>query len=237
MCVCNFAAPCARWSNSPDALGVCSGCSKAKTNTCSRKEATNTPPESPRFAAVGTVRAPPSCPRDCSAVWSAALARFVVLRSELIATPEEAKEYYVERIAGVHTVNCHGKPVRIFFERSATHMLSEECPPSLSIPPSEQIVRRVKGGRVEVRRFSLDRARLMDRALEAVERYTVSTPGTGQSGHEKSMLHGPRLPDGRYLRVVLRPDGPGDFTCVSAYPVSEAVWLDARRAKSAKFPP
>jgi hypothetical protein len=165
------------------------------------------------------------------------LSRFVVIRSELIETVEEAKDYFLERISGVHTLNCCGKSVGIFFERSATHLFSEEPQSDILVPPSEQVVRRVKGGRVEVRRFSLDRARLMDRVLEAVEHFTVSIPGTGQNGHEKRMLHGQRLPDGRYLRVVLRPGGPGDFTCVSAYPVNETVWLEARRAKRAKFPP
>jgi hypothetical protein len=67
--------------------------------------------------------------------------------------------------------------------------------------------------------------------------FTASVPGTGQGGHEKRMLHGPALPDGRYMRVVLRP-GPGDaFTCISAYPVSRDAWLEIRRSKRAKFPP
>jgi len=91
---------------------------------------------------------------------------------------------------------------------------------------------------LEVRVFNVERASMMDLVLPAVSRFTVSIPGTATTrGREKRMLHGVRLPDGRYMRVVLRP-GPGEaFTCVSAYPVSEAVWLDARRAKSARFPP
>src|ERR1035438_4459381 len=46
-----------------------------------------------------------------------------------------------------------------------------------------------------------------------------------------------RLPDGRYMLVVLRP-GPGDaWTCVSAYPVLAYSWKNATRAKAARFPP
>jgi hypothetical protein len=165
------------------------------------------------------------------------LAFYVVVRSELISTVAEAKDYYAERISGVHDVNCYGKTVRIFFESAASHMFSEEPPTGIVVPSAEQVVRRVHGGRVEIRRFSVDRARLMDRALEAVARFTVSIPGTGQRGHEMRMFHGPRLPDGRYLRVVLRPGDETDFVCVSAYPIDERTWLAARRAKSAKFPP
>ncbi len=154
-----------------------------------------------------------------------------------ISTLGEARSYYAEYLVGQQVIECHGRPVTVFFERSATHLFSEEAPSGDALPAHERVMQRVKGGRVEERRFSLDRARLMDRVIDAISHFTVSVPGTGVRGHEKRMLHGPRLPDGRYLRVVLRPGGPGDFVCVSAYPVSEAVWLAMRRSKSAKFPP
>src|SRR5205085_884691 len=103
--------------------------------------------------------------------------------------------------------------------------------------PVVPVERRIGGGRVERREFSLERAQLMDRILPAIHDYTVSIPGTGHRGAENRMLHGPRLPNGRYMRVVLRP-GPGDaFTVVSAYPVEHGTWMAACRSRRAKFPP
>lgn len=155
-------------------------------------------------------------------------------RSELITSLAEAREYYARKLVGAHKVECHGRPVTIVFERGATHLFSDES----GVASAERVERALGGGKMEVRAFSVARARLMDSVLPAICGYTVSLPGTAPTrGREKRMLHGPRLPDGRYLRVVLRP-GPGDgFTCVSAYPIQQRVWLDARRAKTAKFPP
>ena len=81
----------------------------------------------------------------------------------------------------------------------------------------------------------------MDMILPAIAEYTVSVPAAGgRAGAEKTLLYGRRLTlagGGRYMRVVLRP-GPGDaLTCVSAYPVDEVEWLNARRLKRARFPP
>lgn len=161
-----------------------------------------------------------------------------VERSELITTLAEAREYYAAKLAGTHRIDCHGREVTIVFERAATHTYSLEPLDSKDIASSDRVERRIPGRDVEVRRFSVERARVMDRILPAVSQFTVSTPGTATTtGREKRMLHGARLPNGQYMRVVLRP-GPGDaFTCVSAYPVEERVWREATRSKRAKFPP
>lgn len=164
-----------------------------------------------------------------------------------ITNREEARDYYAATLAGVRTITCYGKRVSIVFEADATHLFSDGPPKDLSqeeqrawvaaIPPELRVERRLPKGRTEVRRFSLERAHLMGHVLPAISRFTVSVPGTGRDGHEKRMLHGPALPDGRYMRVLLRP-GPGDaFTCVSAYTVNVNVWRTMVAAKRAKFPP
>jgi hypothetical protein len=175
-----------------------------------------------------------------------------VASSQNIATLDEARAYYAAHLAGVRNVTCYSKPVAIVFEREATHLFSDDPTSGMrnlapaqqravfdAIPPDQRVERRLPGGRVDVRRFNLERARLMDRVLPAVSLFTVSTAGTSARGRENRMLHGRALPDGRYMRVVLQPprDGYDAFTCVSAYPVSTDVWRAARAAKSAKFPP
>jgi hypothetical protein len=162
---------------------------------------------------------------------------FGPLRSADLETREHARQFYDRYLRGAHHLLCHGRPVTIVFEPGATHAYSEEPDGPEPIPPEERVVRRLPGGRTEERRFCLERARLLDQVLPAVCNYTVSVPGTGPAGRGNRMLHGPVLPSGGYLRVVLRP-GPGDaWTCVTAYPVELRVYLDMRRAKSAKFPP
>ena len=168
--------------------------------------------------------------------------------STQIETLAEARAYYAEHLAGRRRVTCYGKSVEVVFEKDGTHLFSVGPPTNAtdeerevfinSIPGGHRVERRLAKGRLEVRRFDLHRAQLMGRILPAISCFTVSVPGTGRAGHEKRMLHGPRLDDGRYMRVVLRP-GPGNgmFTCTSAYPVAERVWLEMGRAKRAKFPP
>ena len=158
-----------------------------------------------------------------------------VSRSSDINTLEQARQYYLARLAGQHNLECKGRPVTVHFERGATHLFSEKIK---GTPLGAQIVRRrISPWKTEEREFSLDRARLMDHVIPTIRNYTVSISGTGAHGREKIMLHGSQLPDGRYMRVVLRP-GPGsDLTCVSAYAVSLASWQQAHGSKRAKFPP
>lgn len=155
-----------------------------------------------------------------------------VERSEFISSLAEARAFYSEKLARSHEITRYDRRVVIVFEREATHLFSTE-PKTSPIPEEELVLRRLGGERVEVRQFSLERARLMDHVLPALSNFTVST--SAQRGNR--LVYGPRLPDGRYLRVALRP-GPLDaWTCVSAYPVSEYLWRDARRSKAARFPP
>lgn len=160
---------------------------------------------------------------------------YVRVRSEFITSASEAATYYAQRLVGEHHVTCFGRAVTIVFMKDSTHLWSEEREPQ---PGEELVARAIGGGRIERRTFSLVRARLMDQIVRAVTHFTVSIDGTGARGRENRMLHGPRLPSGDYLRVVLRPLARrGQFAVVSAYPVSHDTWMQARRARSARFPP
>ncbi|MBN2193108.1 MAG: hypothetical protein JW751_09855 [Polyangiaceae bacterium] len=95
-----------------------------------------------------------------------------------------------------------------------------------------------KRARAKIRRFSIERARLMGEVLRAATLSTVSVPESGGPPvRQKRVLYGPQLADGRWLRVVLGPDPGAAFTCVSAYPVTRDEWLTACRQKRAEFPP
>jgi hypothetical protein len=164
------------------------------------------------------------------------MAGYVVIRSEFIATAEEARDYYRARLAGAHNVVSAGRPVTVVFEHDATHLYSSEIKDPAS--QLERVTRRIGPGKVDVREFNLARAQLMDKVLPAITGYTVCVPAAGgPAGAEKSLLYGRALPGVGYMRVVLRP-GPRDaLTCVSAYPVDEVEWMKARRLKRARFPP
>jgi hypothetical protein len=155
-----------------------------------------------------------------------------------ISTLDEARQFYRERLAGSHNINCHGTPAIVVFERDATHLFSVD-PKGASIPTGHAVVRHIPPRRTEIRLFDLERARLMDRVLPAVSQFTVSVPEAGgRAGFQKRVLYGPPLVGSTdRMRVVLRP-GPGDaWTCVSAYAVTNREWLAARHLKRAKFPP
>lgn len=161
---------------------------------------------------------------------------YVVWRADIITTAEEARRYYQERLAGLHRVMCRGREINLFFERGATHVFSVD----FSEMPAPEIVvvrRRLSQVVTEERAFSLDRARLMDRIVPAVCNFTFSLPGTSATTQHHRLLHGPQLPDGRYLRVVLRPGSRDMWNCVTAYPIESAKWMVLRGARTAKFPP
>jgi len=197
-----------------------------------------TPPVSPRRLAAcgGFLFLALFAPLGESCV-TVLLAVYVVIRSELIETLNEARSYYAERLAGAHKVTCYGRPVTIVFERDATHLYSID-PKGVPIPDGDRVERIIPRHRIEVRLFNVERARLMDHVLRAVSLFSVSVPDAGgRAGHQKRVVYGPALATTEHMRVVLRP-GPGEaWTCVSAYPVTNREWLAARSLKRAKFPP
>jgi hypothetical protein len=158
---------------------------------------------------------------------------YVVIRSELIENSREARRYYEERLAGLHVVKCHGREVALFFESAANHVYTEERRRDVN---AVALVRRLKSGDTETRYFCMDRALLMDQIIPAVQNFTFSIPGTASTNRENRLLHGPRLRDGRYLRVALSPGPRGTWHCKSAYPIEADKWMSLRGAKTAKFP-
>ncbi|HKY37208.1 MAG TPA: hypothetical protein VJN18_14795 [Polyangiaceae bacterium] len=169
-----------------------------------------------------------------------------VERSELITCLAEAREYYAAKLAGARTVTVQRsgsvQRVTIVFEADGTHVYSEAVKPGGPVLAAADAIERripIGGGRfrVEQRRFSLGRARLLDEVLRAISLFTVAVPEAGgRPGYQKAIVYGPALPSGERMRVVLRP-GPGDArTCVSAYPVSQSEWVAACRLKRARFP-
>lgn len=165
--------------------------------------------------------------------------------SALIDTPEEARNYYAERLGGSRTVSFQRKGktfvLTVVFEHDGTHLFSEAIKPGSIVDSVLRVPRLVPAGRgafrEEVRQFSLDRARLLDHVIRAISLFTVAVPEAGgRTGHQKTVIYGPALPDGRRMRVILRP-GPGEArTCVSAYPVSAEEWIKAGRLQRARFP-
>lgn len=158
----------------------------------------------------------------------------VVASSALITNLREAERYYAERLGGMHTVPCHGRDVTLFFAKDTTHTYTEEPPEDRSGCP--HIVKaRLKGGVIEERVFSLERATLMDSILPAVTGHTYAMVSEGPPSSPRHLVHGQRLGDGRYLRVVLRWDRKM-FYCLSAYPISSMKWMQDRGA-ACQFPP
>jgi hypothetical protein len=162
------------------------------------------------------------------------LGHYNVIRADLIDTEREARSYYQDRLAGAHEVNCRGHRIVVFFEAAANHVYTEEPWSGCKAP---LIRRRLPGGRVDERVFCLDRARLMDRIIPAIQYVAFSLPGAETGARENRLLHGPPMKDGRCVRVVLSPGPRGMWFCKSAYPLDRAKWMILRGARSAKFPP
>lgn len=159
---------------------------------------------------------------------------YVVCRSELIETREEARQYYNERLAGAHPLACYGKRVSIYFPLGYSHFYSVSADEATTTT-ADRVTQKLPGGALEVRRFSLTRARLMDAIIPAISCYSVVLPGRPSQNRQ---IFGHRLPDGIYLCVIVRPTmQPLNWTAVSAFPVNAATWREARGAKTAKFPP
>jgi hypothetical protein len=177
--------------------------------------------------------------RKPNGVGCRSLASYGVARSALIETLQEARDYYLDRFVGVRHITVKGRQVAIVFERAITHLYSESVDTFDGVPPNEKIMRNLPGGRVELRRFNADRARLLDQVLPTLANYCRSVPGTGARGHDNRLVFGWPMPDGRSLCVALSPwrNERMKWTCVSAYPVPPSKLAEVRRIKTAPFPP
>jgi hypothetical protein len=155
----------------------------------------------------------------------------LVEKAEDISTVDEAAAYYRAKLSGVRRVTCCGTRIDIVFPANYTHLYSD------ATGDGPTVSQTIAPGRVDVRYFSLKRARLMDHVLPAISGFTMSIEGQGAKGRENRVLHGPRLSSGEYMRVVLRPGPKAAWTCVSAFPVSAEAYTQAYRSRRAKFPP
>jgi hypothetical protein len=156
---------------------------------------------------------------------------YVVWKSELIDNADEARNYYAQRLQRAWHITCHAKPVTIVFQPRDTHTFSESITEDNTHMP--KVSRRFSSTNTEERAFSPERARLMDRIIPSIERFSRSIHSVNVGGRQ---LFGPPMPGGMRLSVVLRRGLGETWNVVTAFPVDGKVWMQAVRAKAAKFP-
>jgi hypothetical protein len=161
------------------------------------------------------------------------LSRFLScpIASRFIDTRDDALSYYAHRLAGDHGVSIAGTALTVRFNPEEIHAFTDTRSPC----PPQDVVRR-RGGR-EIRCFSRERARLMDRMLEA-----VAKPAAALSARMPGsvMLFGPADPGARRVCVVLGPDtrDSGVWFVRTAYPVTAEAFVRAKRLhRPAPWPP
>jgi len=155
----------------------------------------------------------------------------IVASSDLITNAEEARDYYRAKLGGIRRVTCHGKQVTINFPVEVVHLYSAE---GVAGPSDTICTQQIGVGKFDVRVFNLRRAKLLDFVLPAISQCTVSI--VGKKGNK--VLHGQKLADGCYVRVVLRRGPRKIWVCVSAFPIDERAYTQAKNSKDAiKFPP
>ncbi|MBE7481147.1 MAG: hypothetical protein HS104_14335 [Polyangiaceae bacterium] len=161
---------------------------------------------------------------------------YVVIRSELIETLEEARAYYAERLVGDHSVVVGDRTLVLRFNQEEIHLFTEEVIAGRT-PPPEKLVRR-PGVSGETRVFSKQRARLMDQVLPTVRAPVRVLRAKIASG---ALLVGPpTLDSGARLAVVVAPGREADLFFVrTCYPMSVADFARALagKPKASPWPP
>lgn len=156
-----------------------------------------------------------------------------------ITTCAEAKAYYLDKLAGSHSITCHGQAVDIVFERNGTHVFSKGLPDKAAIdacPIVELVTRDVGGGGRECRRFLADRAKLMDCVLPAISKFERCVIGKAERGRPNREVYGPKMPCGRHMKVVLREGPKKAWICVTAFPVTVQEFRQSSWHKVVPFP-
>jgi hypothetical protein len=155
------------------------------------------------------------------------LTRSVVLRSELIATAEEAQDYYA-LLVGDHEINVRGQVVTIRFASEEIHPFTEKLRAG-STPRAEFLVRR-PGKSGEVRVFSRCRARRLDDIIPTLENpsgcVAAKKPGA-------LMVFGPSDTTGSRMAVIIAPDGGACFVR-TAYTLTAKEYRDLLRSGTSR---
>jgi hypothetical protein len=156
--------------------------------------------------------------------------------SSEISTRAEAQEYYRRKLVGAHHITCRGQSVDIVFESTDTHIYSEKVADINAIPEDQLVKKNLAGGKRECRQFCLDRAKLMDQILPAISLFVNCTGGDGGSSRAPRLVHGPKMPCGRYMRVVLRRGAGKSWVVLTAFPLSQDDYRKTTFSRPAPFP-
>lgn len=152
------------------------------------------------------------------------------IRAEYIVTPDDARAYYACRMVGEHRITVDGVGLRVRFNAEEIHLFTDTRQPC----PPRECVRRI-GVSGEVRCFSLERARALDKILPTLERPAVALCATIPDG---VMVLGPADPSARRLAVVVAPARDADLFFVrTLFPVTPKDFAAKLRAKRAAWPP
>lgn len=162
------------------------------------------------------------------------MASYIVYRSSLIDTLDEAREYYGARLVREHQIECRGVSLLVRFNPEETHLFSEEMRPGTKADPAKLVHRAGPGG--ETRYFSRARARLLDEILP-----TICAPVTSleaKIARGQMLIGPPTLEASQRLVVVVAPDRERlAYFVRTAYPISQAQFAIAVRSRRVRWPP
>jgi len=153
------------------------------------------------------------------------------IASRFIDTREDALSYYAHKLAGDHAITVRGVALVVRFNVEEIHLFTDERSPC---PPADVTARAGASG--EVRCFSRERARALDRILPILQAPAVAHDAKMQKGVK---LFGPADPAARRLCVIVAPGREAHVYFVrTAYDVSPKDFAAARGSgRAAPWPP
>jgi hypothetical protein len=154
------------------------------------------------------------------------------LRAEFIDNVEEARAYYAYKLEGDRSIEVRGTTLIVRFNREEIHLFTEAIREGAT-PPQDRLVFRE--GSSEVRVFSRQRARTLDRILP-----TIREPICALTAkiHRGIQLIGPADAHGLRISVVVAP-GSEDrvFFVRTMFPLTPTDFARARRGRPRPWPP
>ncbi len=156
---------------------------------------------------------------------------YIVVRSELLETIDEAWAYYKAKFVGVHEIHVKGANLTIQFTADEIHLFTEKLKTG-QMPAPDKLVPRP--GSNEVRYFSKARARLLDRVVATLENPAGSVDARERGG---VMVFGPVDRDGQRLAVVVYQRGER-WVVRTAYPLTAKEFMAYKRScRVSPWPP